>query len=188
MQKFPVEELRHDQVEILIIGKKKHICLKKIGTNYVFYYPFSPFFPIIEPYNACPNQDQSLFCGQENELSLGPTFQYLRQLKELRIKHSRIPNIGRKTLWGLSGLEILDLSHNALSTVIEPNFDTLYSLRELYLNDNTIKSIVSAAFRHATKLQILSLANNMLEGEYLLLLLMQLRPHIYSFSDGSVTF
>ena len=46
MQKFPVEELRHDQVEILIIGKKKHtyiiviytmlICLKKIGTNYVF--------------------------------------------------------------------------------------------------------------------------------------------------------
>ena len=129
--------------------------------------PFSPFYPIIEPYNACPNQDQSLFCGQENELSLGPTFQYLRQLKELRIKHSRIPNIGRKTLWGLSGLEILDLSHNALSTVIEPNFDTLYSLRELYLNDNTIKSIVSAAFRHATKLQILSLANNMLEGEYL---------------------
>ena len=109
-----------------------------------------------------------MFCGQENELSLGPTFQYLRQLKELRIKHSRIPNIGRKTLWGLSGLEILDLSHNALSTVIEPNFDTLYSLRELYLNDNTIKSIVSAAFRHATKLQILSLANNMLEGEYLL--------------------
>ena len=129
-----------------------------------------------------------MFCGQENELSLGPTFQYLRQLKELRIKHSRIPNIGRKTLWGLSGLEILDLSHNALSTVIEPNFDTLYSLRELYLNDNTIKSIVSAAFRHATKLQILSLANNMLEGEYLLLLLMQLRPLIYSFSDGSVTF
>ena len=93
----------------------------------------------------------------------------------MRIKHSRIPNIGRKTLWGLSGLEILDLSHNALSTVIEPNFDTLYSLRELYLNDNTIKSIVSAAFRHATKLQILSLANNMLEGEYLLLL-MQRRP------------
>ena len=36
MQKFPVEELRHDQVEILIIGKKKHICLKKIRTNYVF--------------------------------------------------------------------------------------------------------------------------------------------------------
>ena len=90
----------------------------------------------------------------------------MRLLKELRIRHSKIPNIGRKTLWGLSGLEILDLSYNELSTVIEPNFDTLYSLRELYLNDNKIKSIVSAAFRHATKLQILSLANNQLEGKY----------------------
>ena len=79
-------------------------------------------------------------------------------------RHSGIPNIGRKTLWGLSGLEILDLSHNSLSNVIEPNFDGLYSLKELYLDNNHIKSIVSAAFRHASRLQILSLANNRLEG------------------------
>ena len=114
-----------------------------------------------------------LFSESDEPISLtfstfsGPTYQLLRLLKELRIRHSKIPNIGRKTLWGLSGLEILDLSYNELSTVIEPNFDTLYSLRELYLNDNKIKSIVSAAFRHATKLQILSLANNQLEGKYI---------------------
>ena len=57
------------------------------------------------------------------------------------------------------------LSHNALTNVIEPNFDGLYSLRELYLNHNQIKSIVSAAFRHASRLQILSLAHNRLEGK-----------------------
>ena len=59
----------------------------------------------------------------------------------------------------------IDLSHNALTNVIEPNFDGLYSLRELYLNHNQIKSIVSAAFRHASRLQILSLAHNRLEGK-----------------------
>ena len=117
---------------------------------------------VIEPLNACPDDS---FCGQENELTMGPTYQLLRQLKTLRIRYSSVPNIGRKTLWGLSGLEVLDLSHNALSNVIEPNFDGLYSLRELYLDSNQIKSIVSAAFRHASRLQILSLARNRLEGK-----------------------
>ena len=118
---------------------------------------------IIQPLDSCPNSED--FCGRENELTMGPTYQLLRQLKVLKIMHSRIPNIGRKTLWGLSGLEILDLSHNALTNVIEPNFDGLYSLRELYLHNNQIKSIVSAAFRHASRLQILSLAKNKLEGK-----------------------
>lgn len=118
---------------------------------------------IIEPSNPCMSPAD--FCGQENDLTMGPTYQLLRQLKVLRIRHSSIPNIGRKTLWGLSGLEILDLSHNALTNVIEPNFDGLYSLRELYVDHNQIKSIVSAAFRHASRLQILSLAHNRLEGK-----------------------
>jgi len=135
MQKFPVEQLRHD-VEVLII----------------------------QPFNSCPSPDLDNFCGHKNSLTMGPKMKILRQLKTLRIQHSRVPNIGRKTLWGLSGLEILDLSHNALTNVIEPNFDGLYSLRELYLNHNQIKSIVSAAFRHASRLQILSLAHNRLEG------------------------
>ncbi len=43
----------------------------------------------------------------------------------------------------------------------------LYSLKELYLNNNNIKSIVSAAFRLATRIEILSLANNKLEGKLL---------------------
>lgn len=98
-----------------------------------------------------------------NEMTLGPIYQHLRLLKVLRIRNSGIPNIGRRTMWGLSGLEILDLSHNRLSNVIEPNFDGLYSLKELYLNDNRIKSMVSAAFRHASRLHILSLARNKIE-------------------------
>ena len=80
MQKFPVDQLRHD-VEVLII----------------------------QPINPCPNSGVDSFCGHKNSLTMGPKMKILRQLKTLRIQHSRVPNIGRKTLWGLSGLEILDL-------------------------------------------------------------------------------
>ena len=47
---------------------------------------------------------------------MGPKMKILRQLKTLRIQHSRVPNIGRKTLWGLSGLEILDLRWAFINT------------------------------------------------------------------------
>ena len=80
MQRFPVDQLRHD-VEVLII----------------------------QPLNSCPNSGVDSFCGHKNSLTMGPKMKILRQLKTLRIQHSRVPNIGRKTLWGLSGLEILDL-------------------------------------------------------------------------------
>ena len=62
---------------------------------------------------------------------------------------------------------LLDLSRNKLSTLVDKNFDGLYSLREIFLDDNEIKSMVSAAFRHVTQLETLSLSNNKLEGETL---------------------
>ena len=59
----------------------------------------------------------------------------------------------------------MDLASNRLSTVIDKNFDGLYSLKEIYFDDNRIKSLVSAAFRHVTQLEILSLRNNLIEGK-----------------------
>ena len=50
-------------------------------------------------------------------------FQQLRLLKTLTITHSNIPNIGRRTMWGLSGLKTLNLSHNKLTNVIDQNFE-----------------------------------------------------------------
>ena len=62
----------------------------------------------------------------QNKLSLGPNFKYFRLLKALVIRDSQVPNIGIRTLWGLSGLRLLDLSRNRLTNVIDKNFDGLY--------------------------------------------------------------
>lgn len=62
----------------------------------------------------------------QNKLNLGPNFKYFRLLKALVITDSQVPNIGIRTLWGLSGLRLLDLSRNRLTNVIDKNFDGLY--------------------------------------------------------------
>lgn len=127
---FPIETLRKD-VEILKIVPK------------------------------CLNHDKDHCVEREpNHLNLGPNFKYLRLLKVLVITDSNIPNIGIRTLWGLSGLRILDLSRNQLTTIVDKNFDGLYSLKEIRFNNNHIKSMVSAAFRHVTQLEVLSLRHN----------------------------
>jgi hypothetical protein len=41
-------------------------------------------------------------------------------------------------MYGLSGLRVLDLSHNRLINVVEQNFEGLYSLKELCLSDNQV--------------------------------------------------
>ena len=81
----------------------------------------------------------------ENTLTVGPNLKHLRLLKELVITDSRVPNIGVRTLWGLSGLRVLNLNRNRLTNLIDKNFDGLYSLKEIYLDGNEIRSMVSAA-------------------------------------------
>ena len=76
----------------------------------------------------------------------------------------QVPNIGTRTLWGLSGLRVLDLRRNRLTNVIDKNFDGLYSLEKIYLDENEIRSLVSAAFRHVSQLEVLSLRNNKIDG------------------------
>ena len=99
----------------------------------------------IEPEIKCgkiPGQGDR--CNRtENQISLGPIYQHLRLLKELRIRYSQVPNIGHRTLWGLSGLRVLDLSHNKLTNVVEQNFEGLYSLKELCLANNQVIKLIS---------------------------------------------
>lgn len=76
-----------------------------------------------------------------------------------------MPNIGVRTLWGLSGLRVLNLSRNNLTNLVDKNFDGLYSLKELHLDGNYIRSMISASFRHIQQLEILSLRDNLIDGE-----------------------
>ena len=107
---FPLDKLRKD-VEILTIEPE---CVKIPGKGI----------------DSCNRT--------ENQISLGPIYQHLRLLKELRIRFSQVPNIGHRTMWGMSGLKVLDLSHNKLTNVIEQNLEGLYSLKELCLANNQV--------------------------------------------------
>lgn len=100
----------------------------------------------IEPEVKCgkiPGQGDR--CNRtENQISLGPIYQHLRLLKELRIRFSQVPNVGHRTMWGLSGLRVLDLSHNKLTNVVEQNFEGLYSLKELCLANNQVTKLIKS--------------------------------------------
>ena len=67
---------------------------------------------------------------------------------------------GKRTLYGLSKLRSLNLSHNSISHLVDANFDGLGSLRSLSLRHNSIKSITSAAFHHLKGLEDLFLDHN----------------------------
>ena len=98
-------------------------------------------------------------------------------MRQLEITHSNIPIIGeeislklycdcslsgKRTLYGLSDLTQLNLSHNSISHIVDANFDGLSSLSSLALSNNNIKSITSAAFHHLQSLENLFLADNSL--------------------------
>ena len=67
---------------------------------------------------------------------------------------------GKRTLSTLSKLESLNLSHNAISHIVDANFDGLQSLTSLALSHNRIQSVISAAFHHLSSLESLYLNNN----------------------------
>ena len=90
---------------------------------------------------------------------IGPIYKRLRLLKTLVITHSNIPNIGRRTMWGLSGLTHLDLSDNKLTNVVDQNFEGLYSLKTLKLDNNLIKSMASFVLYKNTTYQTLLLTD-----------------------------
>ncbi|XP_032795366.1 insulin-like growth factor-binding protein complex acid labile subunit [Daphnia magna] len=95
-----------------------------------------------------------------NSLTIGPIFQSLAKLEQLKITNSFVPAIGKHSFWGLRSLRTLDLSLNNISALVESNFRGLITLEDLLLDGNIIDSIPSAAFRHLPALKRLSLARN----------------------------
>jgi len=99
-----------------------------------------------------------------NYLTIGPIFQGLLKLEELKITNSFIPAIGKHSFWGLRSLRLLDLSGNNISSLVDSNFRGLVSVEELYLNDNVIDSVPSATFRHLPSLKRLNVARNRMDA------------------------
>ena len=58
---------------------------------------------------------------------------------------------GKRTLYGLSQLQSLNLSHNSISRLVDANFDGLSGLTSLGLGHNRIESVTSAAFHHLAR-------------------------------------
>ena len=148
---------------ITIANQLQVIC----DTHFEHDFPISTLRKDVEILKIVPRctkmRGESCLNRRKNRLNIGPNFKYLRLLKVLVITDSEVPNIGTRTLWGLSGLRILNLSRNRLTSLIDKNFDGLYSLKEIYLDSNDIRSMVSAAFRHVAQLEILSLRDNKID-------------------------
>ncbi|XP_066995675.1 leucine-rich repeat-containing protein 15 [Anabrus simplex] len=95
-----------------------------------------------------------------NFITIGPIFQQFRRLEELHITDSNIPAIGRHSFWGVPTLQVLNLTRNNISHVLDYNFRGLANLLRLHLDDNRIESMPSGTFRYLQELRVLTLARN----------------------------
>ena len=71
-----------------------------------------------------------------NKLTVGPNFKYLRLLKVLVITDSQVPNIGTRTLWGLSGKIYSQYISKVWSRLKNPSVTQIFSI----LNCSNTKS------------------------------------------------
>ncbi|CAG9771869.1 unnamed protein product [Ceutorhynchus assimilis] len=95
-----------------------------------------------------------------NMLTMSPAFQGYKQLEEIHITKSNIPQLGKLFFWGLKKLDVLNLSQNNITQPLDHNFLGLDKLKELYLDDNRIQSLPSGTFRHLRELKVLSIQRN----------------------------
>lgn len=98
-----------------------------------------------------------------NDLSMNPGIRQFRQLEEIHITKSNIPNLGEKFFYGLSKLEVLNLAQNNITQPLPTNFLGLIRLQQLSLDDNRIDSLPSETFRHLTDLRMLSVQQNRIQ-------------------------
>lgn len=62
-------------------------------------------------------------------------------LRELSLKECNIQEISMDTLFGITNLEIIDLSFNKLTSIPQGLFDEQHQLREIYLQDNQLMEL-----------------------------------------------
>lgn len=95
-----------------------------------------------------------------NSLMIGPIFGKLKNIQEIHITRSNIPEIGEHSFWLLPTLEILSLRENNITRIVDENFRGISNLEKLYLDENRIDGISSGTFRYMHNLRVLSLSNN----------------------------
>lgn len=81
-------------------------------------------------------------------------------LKILNVSHNRIIDIPKNTFPKLYELHTIDLSHNNLTTIFNSVFQTLFSLRSLNMSWNALSEIKSSTFGTLPTLLELNMNNN----------------------------
>lgn len=81
-------------------------------------------------------------------------------LKILNVSHNQITTVPKKTFPKLYELHTIDLSHNNVSDVFNSVFQTLFSLRFLNLSHNHLESIKPSTFGPLPTLLDLDLSHN----------------------------
>ena len=82
---------------------------------------------------------------------------------EIVIWNSQIKKIDFNAFQGLTKLESLSLSYNAIEEIDERSFEGLSNLKELWLDNNKLRRIDSNTFKGLTKLETLYLVDNEIE-------------------------
>ncbi|XP_018324260.1 leucine-rich repeat-containing protein 15-like [Agrilus planipennis] len=98
-----------------------------------------------------------------NLLTMGPVFDEFKNLEELHITRSNIPEMGKYFFYSLRKLDVLNLSQNNITQPLDYNFVGLNNLNKLILDDNRIESLASETFRHLQKLTVLSIRRNRIQ-------------------------
>ncbi|XP_021339190.1 immunoglobulin superfamily member 10-like [Mizuhopecten yessoensis] len=88
------------------------------------------------------------------------TFSNFKELRQLRLNHNNIQQIGPKTFAGLSKLEVLDLSGNLGIKISDGTFRDLPLLQELYIGEINLQELDVNVFHGLTRLKVLDIHGN----------------------------
>lgn len=104
-----------------------------------------------------------LILDNNNISNIGNSFENLKSLKSLCLRHNYIQEIGENAFNGLKSLEKLDLGENFIETVSPKAFLDLSKLKELLLDYNKLAYLHRDAFKNQNQLEILFLSKNNFE-------------------------
>ncbi|CAL4084475.1 unnamed protein product, partial [Meganyctiphanes norvegica] len=110
-----------------------------------------------------------------NELSAIPqvsfdsnvALQPLQSLRELYLQYNKISILHNRAFFGLSALNILNISSNLIVALPPDIFNETTGLQELYLQNNSLSVVAPGLFAALSHLTILDMSVNQLSSEWL---------------------
>lgn len=99
---------------------------------------------------------------QPNNLSMTAEFERFPHLTILRLRHSGITNLGRRSFEKLQSLRVLDISGNDIEAIPPDTFEGCDHIEELQLDSNSLfrHQLVTSSFVFLKSLKVLSLRRN----------------------------